>query len=569
VLPPGAPRGRPPPPPRQVGRTSAMAEYLQTVNAELRETVVELSRARAEKQNAVLGHEESRATLDVVLAGAPVGIALVDRALRYERVNDAFADLGGGAAASYRERAVGDVTPPLAAVLVPAIAKVLETERPQLGIEIDGAPAPDPARARHWILNLHPVRGPAGRVRAVGVVAIEMTERKHLERQLVQAQKMEAIGRLAGSIAHDFNNLLTAISAFAQFAREGVDAEAPVREDIDQILLATERGAALTRRLLAFSRQQVVEPRPVDLNRVIEDLDEMLRRLLGADVSLETRLAPDLWRIDADPGQLEQVILNLAVNARDAMPEGGVIVVETAMAELDASTAGRYGDVSPGPHVVLTVSDTGTGMDAATQARAFEPFFTTKPIGKGTGLGLSTVYGIVRQFRGSIAFDSEVGRGTTFRIVFPRSAEQERTPSDEVPSTDAARLPPVSVLLVEDDVPVRSAAHRTLKNHGCTVHEAPNGRDALELLERLGGWVHLVITDLVMPEMGGLEFAREVRKKSPTTRILFISGYAADARLRRTLAETGAYYLAKPFTAATLVARVREAIGGDGSTAAA
>ena len=550
---------------RQVDRTRAMADYLQSVNVELRETVAELSRTRAEKQSAVREHEESRATLDVVLAGASVGIALVDRDLRFERVNETFGGFDGVDVDAHTDRAMGEVAPHLAASLAPAIARVLDTERPELGIEVEGAVRDDPADPRHWMVNVYPVRGPEGKVRGAGVVAVETTERKHLERQLMQAQKMEAVGRLAGSIAHDFNNLLTAISAFAQFAGEEVGEDSEVHEDLGQILLATERGSALTRRLLAFSRQQVVQPRAVDLNKVVEDLDDMLRRLLGADVTLETTLAPDLWRIDADTGQLEQVILNLAINARDAMPDGGTIALRTSMEELDETFASYHGEPAAGPHVVLTLSDTGAGMDAATQARAFEPFFTTKPVGKGTGLGLSTVYGIVRQFKGSIALHSEAGRGTTFRVVFPRSEEAARVETEEEAVPGPSRLAPVSVLLVEDDAPVRYAVHRALQRSGCTVHEAPNGRDALDLLKRVGGWVDLVITDLVMPEMGGLEFAREVRGKSPTTRILFISGYSADARLRRTLAESGAAYLEKPFTADGLVAKVREVLGNGGS----
>ncbi len=550
-------------------RSRSLAEYLRTTNRELRDSVEALTRSREETASALRERDETDYTLALVLSAAPFGVALLDRELRFERANSALARLGGLSPEEHVGRHFRDVVPTLASVIEPALVEALETERPVLGVEFDGESATEAGKRRHWTLSAYPVRSQDGSVRGVGAILVDATERKNLERQLLHAQKMEAVGRLAGSIAHDFNNLLTAISAFAQFASEELGDEHASRDDLGQILLATERGTALTRRLLAFSRQQFLHPRALDLNRLIASLEGLMQRLLGEDVKLDLRLTSDLWPVDVDPGQLEQVILNLAVNARDAMPNGGRLVIESSNVDLDRAFAATHSEVTPGPFVMLAVSDNGIGMDAGTQAHVFEPFFTTKPVGKGTGLGLSTVYGIVKQSRGDIFLYSERGRGTTFKIYFPRSQHvvEPVVPAAAAPSD--ASLPPLIILLVEDDSAVRHVVHRVLTRHGSTVHDAENGRQAFEMLEHLGGGVDLILSDLVMPEMGGLEFSRRVKERWPKTRVLFMSGYTAETAQREALLDSGASFIEKPFTSDGLLVKIREAMDPGSAAGAA
>ncbi len=294
-----------------------------------------------------------------------------------------------------------------------------------------------------------------------------------------------------------------------------------------------------------------------------------MQRLLGEDVKLDLRLTSELWPVDVDPGQLEQVILNLAVNARDAMPNGGRLIIESSNVELDRDYAATHTGVAPGPYVMLAVSDNGIGMDAGTQAHVFEPFFTTKPVGKGTGLGLSTVYGIVKQSRGDIFLYSERGRGTTFKIHFPRSQHMVEPVVAPAVATAVATLPPLIILLVEDDPAVRHVVHRVLTRHGSTVHEAENGRQAFDVLERLGGGVDLILSDLVMPEMGGLEFSRRVKERWPKTRVLFMSGYTAENAQRESLLDSGASFIEKPFTSESLLMKIREAMDPGSAAGAA
>src|SRR2546425_735978 len=348
----------------------------------------------------------------------------------------------------------------------------------------------------HWIHDeARLTRDSAGRPVEVFGSWVDITERKALEMQLLQAQKMEAVGQLAGGVAHDFNNVLTAIGGYAELLRDDLPGEDTRRHDVEEILRATERAATLTRQLLAFSRRQVLAPRVLDLNGVVAGIDNMLRRLIGADVALKTALAPDLGAVRADPGQLEQVIMNLIVNARDAMPRGGKLTIETANAELDQSYALEHRAVAPGPYVMLAVSDTGVGMDAATQARVFEPFFTTKEKGKGTGLGLATVYGIVKQSGGNIWLYSEPGRGTTFKIYLPRV---DQAP-EQLAAAPAVRETPrgtETVLLVEDDDAVRTLTRKMLAAHGYTVLAAGGGAEALELAAGHTGPIPLLVPDV-------------------------------------------------------------------------
>src|SRR5882724_959377 len=398
--------------------------------------------------------------------------------------------------------------------------------------------------------------------RLVGILGIgrDVTERVQLEQQLRQAQKMEAVGRLAGGIAHDFNNILTAITGYADLLLEDLGATDPRRQDADEIHKAADRAAGLTRQLLAFSRQQVLQPTVLEVNKLVSDLEKMLRRLLGEDVELGTRLAPTTGRVKADPGQLEQVIMNLAVNARDAMPNGGKLTLETGNVDLDEVYAADHYPARAGPFVLLAVSDTGIGMSEETQAHMFEPFFTTKEKGKGTGLGLATVYGIIKQSGGFIWVYSEVGHGTTFKLYLPRVQELAERASEPAKAPARAARGTETVLVVEDEAPVRSVARQVLERHGYTVLEAPSAEVALDIATRYSGAIHLLLTDVVMPGLNGRELASRLATLRPDARVIFMSGYTDDAVTRHGVLEPGSTYVQKPFTPDAIARKVREVL---------
>jgi two-component system cell cycle sensor histidine kinase/response regulator CckA len=379
------------------------------------------------------------------------------------------------------------------------------------------------------------------------------------ESQLRQSQKMEAIGRLAGGVAHDFNNLLSVIQSSAALAVASLDDRDEVRADLREIELAAERAGRLTRQLLAFGRRQLLEPRVVDLNQVLGASREMLERVIGEDIELRYALASRLGRIKVDLGQLEQVVMNLVVNARDAMPRGGRLTIETANVEFDQEYTEMHREVAPGPHVMLAVSDTGIGMDRPTRERIFEPFFTTKGLGKGTGLGLSTVFGIVKQSGGSIFVYSEPGRGAVFKIYFPL-AEELRTASDPRLAAVNAGSRGETVLIAEDDDQVRAVVRRVLTRGGYTVLEARSGTEALALGERHAGAVDLLVTDVVMPGMGGPEVAGALRERHPKLKLLYMSGYTDDSMLRHGVLEGEVNFVQKPLTPELLLRKVREAL---------
>ena len=410
------------------------------------------------------------------------------------------------------------------------------------------------------------VKARAAAERAAADLRRAATHQRRLEEQLVQSQKMEGIGRLAGGVAHDFNNLLTAILGYAELMEPQLEDEG-LRSELREIRLAGERAAALTRQLLAFSRRQVMQPRTLDLNTVVSDVEKMLARLIGEDVTLVTRLDPALGSVEADPGQLEQVLMNLSVNARDAMPEGGTLTFETANAVLDADFVAVHPGALPGAYVVLTVTDSGTGMTDEVRGHAFEPFFTTKEKGKGTGLGLATAYGIVKQSGGYITVDSEAGRGTTFRIYLPRvegtAAVTERT-------TISSLLPvgTETILLVEDEAGVRRLSLTVLETQGYVVLEAPSGDVALQVARSETGPIHLVVTDVVMPGMNGRELWDRLKVLRPDSRVLFMSGYTDDAIARHGVLEPGIAFLQKPFTPFSLAQKVREVLDAEDRTPA-
>jgi two-component system cell cycle sensor histidine kinase/response regulator CckA len=413
-----------------------------------------------------------------------------------------------------------------------------------------------------------PLRGLDGAILGAIVLDEDITERRageqalrRSEEQLRHAQKLEAVGQLAGGIAHDFNNLLTGILSYSDLVLQELRPGDPLRGDLEQIRHAGERAAALTRQLLAFSRRQVLQPRVLSLNASVTELDSMLHRLLGTDVTLQTELDPALWHVLADPGQLEQVLVNLVVNARDAMPGGGRVTITTANLQLHATDDARGNGVRPGAYVTLAVRDTGVGMDVPTQARVFDPFFTTKEPGKGTGLGLSTVYGIVEQSGGHIAVESAPGQGSTFTIFLPRHTGPALAAP---PRPDRRSLPrgTETLLLVEDEAAVRSSARRLLERHGYTVIEARHGVDALRIVEEGQRRVDLVITDLVMPEMGGRELVERLRARHPAMKVLFMSGYSERAVTQDGTMPPGTGFVEKPFTVEQLTRRTREILDG-------
>ncbi len=408
-------------------------------------------------------------------------------------------------------------------------------------------------------LSVAPLHDAAGRVTGMLSLAADITEMRQLEVQYRQAQKMEAVGRLAGGIAHDFNNLLTAIIGTTALVLEDLGLESRARLDIQEIEKAAKRAAGLTRQLLIFSRQQVLEPRVLDLNALVGNLERMLHRLIGEDIELRTKPAALRGAVRADPGQLEQAIVNLVVNARDAMPKGGRLTIETADVELDRSYVAAHVPTQPGPYVLLAISDTGVGMDVATKARLFEPFFTTKEPGRGTGLGLATVYGIVKQSGGYIWAYTELGHGTTFKIYLPRVAETAEAP-ESTPSAPTPVGGSETVLVVEDQEEVRKLTKRVLEARGYTVLAARNGAEALEIVARHPNRIHLMITDVVMPGMNGREVARLACARRSDLKVLYVSGYTGEAVLQHRLLEPGVAFLQKPFTPDVLARKTREVL---------
>jgi PAS domain S-box-containing protein len=422
-----------------------------------------------------------------------------------------------------------------------------------------------------WVRSSSRALFEGGEFKGIRGVLTDVTEQRNakeaarkLEEQLRQSQKLEAIGTLASGVAHDFNNLLTIILGNADLMLMDLREDHPYYRLLEETKKAANRAASLTRQLLAFSRKQVIEPKILDLNEIIHNTHKMLARLIGEHIRLETNLAPDLWPVEADPGQMEQVIMNLAVNARDAMPEGGHLTLRTQNRDMDEFFFKEKGVAGgPGSYAVLRVTDTGTGMSTEIMERIFEPFFTTKGMGKGTGLGLSTVYGIVKQNRGFIFVQSEPGAGTTFEILLPRVEGRKSDDAREI-SPQAKPLGSETILVVEDNKDVRAIALATLNRYGYHVLEAPDGESALNLIRSYKGPVHLLITDVIMPGMGGNQLAGQVRVLRPNTKVLFMSGYTDESISRYGVLKPGLALLSKPFTPEALAKKVREVLDRTG-----
>jgi two-component system cell cycle sensor histidine kinase/response regulator CckA len=497
---------------------------------------------------------ESQERMGAIFDASPEAIAL-ESAERLVYVNPAFVRLYG------YERPSDLIGRHIAATLAPDdVEKVLELGRAR----IRGEAAPSSyeftgLRRDGSSVEIAAAISTARIGETAFIISIErdITRHRELEAQLRQGQRMEAVGRLAGGIAHDFNNLLTAITGFGQLTLEALAADDPLRRNLDEIRVAAERAAELTRQLLAFSRQQILQPRVIDLNAVLEQALEMLRRVIGEDVAIETLLAGDLGQIRADTGQVVQVLLNLVVNARDAMPQGGRLTIRTSNRRLGAEDGNGFA-VVPGEYVELEVADNGIGMSDDVRARLFDPFFTTKEVGKGTGLGLSTVYGIVKQSGGYIWVESEPGLGARFHICFPCvAAEIETGPPASVPPPQQIVRGDETILVVEDESAVRALVRTVLRSRGYRVLVAGSGREALETIARHDGTIDLLFTDVVMPEMSGRELARQVTARYPNIRVLFMSGYATDVIAEGGLLDAGVHFLQKPFGPELLSQTVR------------
>ncbi len=499
--------------------------------------------------------KESKEYLNRIINCIGDPIFVKDREHRYVLVNDAMCTFTG----KRREALIGGSSMP-----EEVIANLWEQEESvfKTGREyVDETNIPDGQGTFHTVMTKKSLLADkSGNKQIVGVIR-DITEYKRLESQFTQAQKMEAVGLLAGGVAHDLNNMLNVINGYSELALEDLDQNNPIHRDIEEVNKAGHRAASLISQLLAFSRKQILQPEVLNLNEVITEMSTMLCRMIGEDIELIVIAKPDLGMVNADPGQIRQIVMNLAVNARDAMPQGGRLTVEIENADLDDSYTREHSVVKPGPYVRLTISDNGIGMDAATQSRIFEPFFTTKGQGKGTGLGLSTVYGIVKQSNGFIWVDSQPGKGTTFKIYFPRVDGRNDKVTAESQSVPGSREPE-TVLVVEDEASLRTLAVRILRARGYTVLESSNGKEALDTVRKYIGNVHLVLTDVVMPGMSGNDLISQLKTSRPDIKVLYASGYTSDAIVHHGVLDADVAFIQKPFTIESLLSKVHQVLSG-------
>jgi signal transduction histidine kinase/CHASE3 domain sensor protein len=540
-------------------------EELELTNRELVDANAEARAARDLSQHALSERDRVGAFLDSALATSPIGFAFFTPDLKFVRVNERFAASRKLAPDDFTGRALHEMlsNAKVAATVGAQLQQVLDTNEAVLDVQLTGHPRPgDPPR--HYLSSYFPIRRADGTLIGAGMVSADVTERLALEEQFRQSQKMEALGRLAGGVAHDFRNLLTVIRSYCDLAMLETAADDPRRPELAEIRTAADRAAMLARQLLSFGKPQPLLAVETDLNDSVSTVEGMLKRIAPATVSVTTRLAPELGRVMVDPGHVEQVLMNLAINALDAMPSGGALSIESANATIDARYAERHG-VAAGDYVMLAATDTGIGMDEETCAHIFEPFFTTKEPGKGTGLGLATVYGIVAQSGGHTAVRSLPGQGTTFTIYFPRIADIDTQPR-AVAERRAAEKPVAAaraehVLVVEDEMAVRRSLTRILERVGYSVLQAEHGADGLRVAREHAGSIDLAITDLMMPEMSGREFAEQLNVLRPATRVLFMSGFTDDEVLHRGLVGERQAFIHKPFSIEDITRKVHDLLG--------
>jgi two-component system, cell cycle sensor histidine kinase and response regulator CckA len=528
--------------------------------------ITEGKRADEERDRLLRQLESERARLEAVLRQMPAGVIMAEAPagtilLRNEQVEAIFRGpfRTGGGPRDYLQYAAFRPDGSAYAPHELPLARTVGAGETVTNEEIRFTRS-DGSRATVLVSSV-PIRNREGYVIAAMAVLHDVSERHELESQIRRSQKMEAIGRLAGGAAHDFNNLLTIIGGYGQMALDALGPKDPLRNDLEAILEASSRAGALTRQLLTFSRRQMVQPKTLDLNRYVAKVSRMLRRVIGEDISLVTSLNSTPARIRLDPAQLEQVLLNIAVNARDAMPTGGTLTIDTALVDAGENGAAPR-TLDPGRYVRLSMTDTGTGMNAETLSHLFEPFYTTKAKGKGTGLGLSTVYGVVKQGGGEIAVQSEPGRGTAVQIYFPASGEKGRPAAGPPLHGRSAETGTETILLVEDEAEVRRLASQMLTRQGYSVLEAASGAEALRLWQQHRASIGMVLTDVIMPQMSGPQLVEQLEALSPGVRVMYMSGYTDDVLARHGLAQTKMPLLHKPFTLDSLAAMVRSVLNG-------
>jgi two-component system, cell cycle sensor histidine kinase and response regulator CckA len=518
--------------------------------------ILSVGRDISERRQTEEALRESELTLQAVIRATPLAIETVDTDGRVIMWNPAAEAMFGWRGAEVLGERNPSITPDMEDEYFALLAAECQ------GFEVTGLEMRRRRKDGTFIdvvVSSAPLRDVSGEIRGVVSAISDVTERKRLEQQLLQAQKMDAIGRLAGGVAHDFNNLLTAISAYSELLLSSLDERDPRCLEAQEIRQAAHRGAGLTRQLLSFSRKQVVQPQVVSADSVVSSLANLMRRLIGEDIDLTLITAADDACVKVDPGQLEQVLVNLVVNARDAMPNGGRISLTTSCVEVQSPVIHTNGFVRPGAWVVISVADTGCGMSSEVMSHMFEPFFTTKPPGKGTGLGLSTVYGIVKQSGGHVLAESTVNEGTTFRVYLPQVPEPEWR-GRALSKLGAGARGPETILLVEDEDVVRAPLRRILHDAGYEVLCASNGVDALQIAESYAGRIDLLISDVIMPQMGGRELVERLTRERCDLKVLFISGYTGDARDATALGPHS--YLQKPFSTTVIRSRVREVLDG-------